>query len=276
MQDGGEMIKSCLCIVVMSLVLMGCSSGVTTASSTTTIEELPTTAGLPEQSATSTQESKDELEFAVAREKLVRTGIIAYGISDAVVIDVMGRVPRHEFVPEEHLNLAYVNHAIPIGFGQTISQPFIVALMTQELEISEGDRVLEIGTGSGYQAAILAEIGAEVYTIEIISPLAEAVNDRFARLGYSEINTLHADGYHGWKEYGPFKRIIVTAAPDHVPPPLLEQLEIGGILIIPVGPIGGFQELWKIKRTGEETFESRSLGGVQFVPFTRSDDEPSE
>lgn len=276
MQDGGEMIKSCLCIVVMSLVLFGCSPEATNALPTTTIEELSATAGSPDQSATSTQESKDEQEFAEAREKLVRTGIIGYGISDAVVIDVMGRVPRHEFVPEELLNLAYDNHALPIGFGQTISQPFIVALMTQELEISDGDRVLEIGTGSGYQAAILAEIGAEVYTIEIVGPLAEAVNDRFARLGYTEINTLYADGYHGWEEYSPFDRIIVTAAPDHVPPPLLQQLEVGGILIIPVGPIGGFQELWKIKRTGEDAFESRSLGGVQFVPFTRSNDEPSD
>lgn len=270
------MIKSCLCVVLISLALSGCSTGATPASSTSIVGEPPATASSLDQSASSTQKAKDNLAFAAAREKLVQTGIIGYGISDAQVIDVMGRVPRHEFVPEDLLNLAYVNNAIPIGYGQTISQPFIVALMTQELELSRGDRVLEIGTGSGYQAAVLAEIGAEVYTIEIIGPLAEEVNDRFTRLGYSEINTLHADGYHGWKEHSPFKRIIVTAAPDHVPPPLLDQLEIGGILIIPVGPVGGFQELWKIQRTGEDAFESRSLGGVQFVPFTRSSDESSE
>jgi protein-L-isoaspartate(D-aspartate) O-methyltransferase len=201
---------------------------------------------------------------------------VEYGITDSEVIEVMGRVPRHEFVPENLEQLAYLNRPLPIGYGQTISQPYIVALMTQELEISKEDKILEIGTGSGYQAAVLAEMGAQVYTIEIIGPLAEQAERRFRDLGYSQIETRHADGYYGWREESPFNAIIVTAAPDHVPPPLLEQLKQGGVMVIPVGPVGGYQELWKIRRTGENEFERSSLGGVQFVPFTRLGEEPSD
>ncbi|NIM95161.1 MAG: protein-L-isoaspartate(D-aspartate) O-methyltransferase [Anaerolineales bacterium] len=208
-----------------------------------------------------------------ARAHLVEVGIVGRGVTDPSVIEVMGNVPRHEFVPVDLINLAYVNQPLPIGYGQTISQPYIVAIMTQELDVSDGDRVLEIGTGSGYQAAILAELGTEVYTIEIIGPLAEAARARFDRLGYNEIQSKHADGYYGWPEVSPFDAIIVTAAPDHVPQPLLEQLKIGGVMVIPVGPVGGYQELWRITRIDEETYNSVSLLGVQFVPFTRADIE---
>ncbi len=202
---------------------------------------------------------------------MVETGIVAWGITDPKVIEVMGQVPRHEFVPDEYLAQAYANHPLPIGHGQTISQPYMVALMTQELEVASGDRVLEIGTGSGYQAAVLAELGIEVYTIEIIEPLATAAAERLADLGYTDLHTRHADGYYGWPEASPFDAIIVTAAPDHVPQPLLGQLKVGGIMIIPVGPVGGVQELWRIVRTDEDTFDSLSLGGVRFVPLTREE-----
>ena len=206
-----------------------------------------------------------------ARERMVKTGIVAWGITDEDVVNVMSEVPRHEFVPQEYFDQAYENYALPIGYGQTISQPYIVALMTQELGVSAGDRVLEIGTGSGYQAAILAQLGIEVYTIEIIGPLFEAATERLARLGYSGVTTRHADGYYGWEEESPFDAIIVTAAPDHVPQPLLAQLKIGGVMVIPVGPVGGFQELWQVTRINESSYQSTSLGGVRFVPFTRED-----
>ena len=206
-----------------------------------------------------------------AREKMVKTGVVGWGITDEAVVKAMGEVPRHEFVPPEYFNQAYENFPLPIGYGQTISQPYIVALMTQELDVSEGDRVLEIGTGSGYQAAVLAQLGIEVYTIEIIGALFEDATERLARLGYSGVTTRHADGYYGWEEESPFDAIIVTAAPDHVPQPLLAQLKVGGVMVIPVGPIGGFQELWRVTRINEDSYQSTSLGGVRFVPFTRAD-----
>lgn len=203
---------------------------------------------------------------------MVETGVIAWGVEDAAVIEAMRVVPRHAFVPPEYLAQAYENHPLPIGHGQTISQPYIVAWMTQELELEAGDRVLEIGTGSGYQAAVLAELGMEVYSIEIIGALFEEAAARLAALGYGEVQLRHADGYFGWEEAAPFDAIIVTAAPDHVPQPLLRQLELGGMLVIPVGPVGGFQELWRIQRTGEESYETTSLGGVRFVPLVRQED----
>jgi protein-L-isoaspartate(D-aspartate) O-methyltransferase len=181
----------------------------------------------------------------------------------------MRAVPRHEFVPPNFIDRAYDNQPLPIGHGQTISQPYIVALMSQALGVETGERVLEVGTGSGYQAAVLAEMGLEVYSIEIIEPLAEEAERRLERLGYENVTVRRGDGYFGWPEQAPFDGIIVTAAPDHVPPPLKDQLAIGAMLVIPVGPVGGYQELWRITRLGEEEFQSESLGGVRFVPLTR-------
>lgn len=198
---------------------------------------------------------------------MVEDGVIGFGIRNPEVIAALSTVPRHDFVPVKSREQAYENHPLPIGHGQTISQPYIVALMTESLGIEAGDRVLEIGTGSGYQAAVLAEVGAEVYTIEIIEPLAEEAADRLERLGYGAVHTRTADGYYGWPEQAPFEAIIVTAAPDHVPQPLLTQLAEGGVLVIPVGPQWGVQELWQITRTGSDEFETVSLGGVRFVPL---------
>jgi protein-L-isoaspartate(D-aspartate) O-methyltransferase len=251
-------------ILLMSMFLAACTAGSdsqTTPSANPTLQSTGT--DIPEQE-----------EYADLRREMVERGVIAWGIEDPAVIDAMGTVPRHAFVPEEYLHLAYENHPLPIGYGQTISQPYIVALMTQELGVEAGDRVLEIGTGSGYQAAILAELGLEVYTIEIIEPLAAQAAERLERLGYDGVRTRFGDGYHGWPEAAPFDAIIVTAAPDHVPQPLLLQLNEGAVLVIPVGPVGGYQELWRITRTGPTTLESMSLGGVSFVPLTRSADAP--
>jgi protein-L-isoaspartate(D-aspartate) O-methyltransferase len=206
---------------------------------------------------------------------MVQEAIIDWGIRSPEVIRAIGEVPRHLFVPEEYLDQAYANHPLPIGYGQTISQPYIVALMTQELEAQPGDRVLEIGTGSGYQAAVLAECGVEVFSIEIIGALAEQAEDRLHAAGYDGVHLKHADGYWGWPEAAPFDAIIVTAAPDHVPQPLLDQLQIGGVLVIPIGPPGGYQELWRIERAAEDDFRSTSLGGVQFVPLTRNEESES-
>jgi protein-L-isoaspartate(D-aspartate) O-methyltransferase len=211
-----------------------------------------------------------EIYFETARQNMINFAIKAYGIEDQAVLEVMGRVPRHEFVQQEHKSMAYANHALPIGYGQTISQPFIVALMTQELDLSPGEKVLEIGTGSGYQAAILAELGVDVFTVEIISELAQEASERLRRLDYTEIQLRNDDGYYGWSDQAPFDAIIVTAAPDHVPQTLVEQLAKGGVMVIPVGPIGGIQELWRINKDEDGAISTSSLGGVRFVPFTRT------
>ena len=209
----------------------------------------------------------EEAAFLEERLKLVR-GIEAQGVSDPDVLRVMRAVPRHAFVLPEFLDQAYNDHALPIGYGQTISQPFIVAWMTELLELEPGDRVLEIGSGSGYQAAVLAELGyVEVYTIEIVPELATSATARLRELGYSGIHSMQGDGYYGWPEYAPFDAIIVTAAPDHLPAPLAEQLAEGGRLVIPIGPPGWYQTLWKfVKEKGE--LKAYSMGGVGFVPFT--------
>jgi protein-L-isoaspartate(D-aspartate) O-methyltransferase len=173
-------------------------------------------------------------------------------------------------VPPDYLDQAYANHPLPIGYGQTISQPYIVGLMTEALALEPDDKVLEIGTGSGYQAAILAEIVDEVYTIEIVGALADSARERLEQQGYDNVHVRHADGYYGWEEEAPFDGIIVTAAPDHVPQPLVNQLASGGRMVIPVGPVGGYQELWLLERKGDK-ITSTSLGGVRFVPLTRGE-----
>jgi protein-L-isoaspartate(D-aspartate) O-methyltransferase len=191
-------------------------------------------------------------------------------VSDEAVLAAMTNVPRHEFVPDDYLPQAYNDHPLPIGYGQTISQPYIVAIMTQLVDIQPDERVLEIGTGSGYQAAILGQLTGQVYTIEIIPELAERAQSTFDRLGYDQIVAKQADGYWGWEEYAPFDAIVVTAAPDHVPLPLVNQLADGGKMIIPVGPPGGYQSLWLLERQGDQVLRY-NWGGVRFVPFTRSE-----
>ncbi|HSG15338.1 MAG TPA: protein-L-isoaspartate(D-aspartate) O-methyltransferase [Anaerolineae bacterium] len=210
-------------------------------------------------------------QYAPQRQEMVKNGVIDWGITDEAVIEVMGVVPRHAFVPEEVLSLAYNNHPLPIGYGQTISQPYIVALMTESVELSPSDRVLEIGTGSGYQAAVLSRLVDQVYSVEIIEPLAQRAEAALESVGYDNVTVRHDDGYFGWQEHAPYDAIVVTAAPDHIPQPLVEQLEIGGRMVIPVGPVGGFQTLWLLTRTSEEEVQTRNLGGVRFVPFTRED-----
>ena len=219
-------------------------------------------------SSTAAVASPFEDPYREQREQLIQHGVAELGVDSPLVLEAMRRVPRHLFVPEEYLDRAYDNNPLPIGYGQTISQPLIVGMMSEAIEVEPGDRVLEIGTGSGYQAAVLDEMGIEVYSIEIIEPLAEQAANRLTEFGYSSVQVRVADGYYGWPEHAPYSAILVTAAPDHVPQPLLEQLAIGGVMVIPVGPVGGFQELWKITRTGETDFESDSLGGVSFVPLT--------
>jgi protein-L-isoaspartate(D-aspartate) O-methyltransferase len=209
--------------------------------------------------------------FIKQRQAMVQSGIIDWGITEEAVIQAMGTVPRHLFVTDMFQDQAYENHPLPIGFGQTISQPYIVALMTEAARVDSGDTVLEIGTGSGYQAAVLAEIIDQVYTIEIVGALAERARSDLARAGYDNVEVRHADGYFGWEELAPFDAIIVTAAPDHIPQPLLQQLKIGGHMIIPVGPVGGVQTLWRVTRVSEDEVRNENLGGVRFVPFTREE-----
>ena len=209
--------------------------------------------------------------FAEEREELVENGIIGLGIEDPAVIEAMRETPRHAFVPGEYQSQAYDNHPLPIGFGQTISQPYIVALMTEAADVGTGDTVLEVGTGSGYQAAVLAELADHVYTVEIIGPLAERAAATLDARGYDNVTVRHADGYFGWPEHAPFDAIVVTAAPDHIPQPLVEQLKVGGRMIIPVGPVGGYQTLWQVTKVDEDEIRTEDLGGVRFVPFTREE-----
>jgi protein-L-isoaspartate(D-aspartate) O-methyltransferase len=205
-----------------------------------------------------------------ARLRMVQTQMQARDITDPRVLAVMEKVPRHEFVTPDTLDQAYYDFPLPIGFGQTISQPYIVALMTQLVALKAGDKVLEIGTGSGYQAAVLAELSDRVCTIEIIPQLAQRARATLDRLGYQKVVSKQGDGYDGWPEQAPFDAIIVTAAPDHVPQPLLRQLADGGRMVIPVGPVGGYQSLWLITRHGDE-FKNFDWGSVSFVPLTRSE-----
>jgi protein-L-isoaspartate(D-aspartate) O-methyltransferase len=200
--------------------------------------------------------------------KMVDKQIKNRGISDEPTLLAMKKVQRHKFVPEKLVEDAYNDGALPIGYGQTISQPYIVAFMTSILELKPENKVLEIGTGSGYQAAVLAEIVKEVYTIEIIEELYDQVVDRFDKLGYDSIKTKHADGYHGWKEFAPFDAIIVTAAAEYIPPPLIEQLKETGKMIIPVGTPFRTQSLVLVEKKNGEVFTSNLLP-VRFVPFTR-------
>lgn len=209
-----------------------------------------------------------QAEFVAEREALVAHAIEAQTLENSDVIRALGQVPRHCFVPIDLQDMAYFDTALPIGYGQTISQPSLVAHMTELLALEPGDKVLEIGTGSGYQAAILAELGyLEVYSIEIVPELYERSTKVLNFLGYAGVHIMQGDGYYGWPEFAPFDGIIVTAAPDHLPAPLADQLAEGGNLIIPIGPPGWYQTLWKfVKVEGE--LVAYNMGGVRFVAFT--------
>jgi protein-L-isoaspartate(D-aspartate) O-methyltransferase len=188
-------------------------------------------------------------------------------VSDPRTLRAMSTVPREKFVPKELRNRAYDDRPLPIGYGQTISQPFMVASMTERVQPKPNHRVLEIGTGSGYQAAVLAELVAEVYTIEIIRPLAQRAEALLRELGYKNVHVKAGDGYKGWPEHAPFDAIIVTAAPDHVPKPLVEQLKEGGRMVIPVGKTGA-QSLYVLEKRGGQVKQT-NVSAVKFVPFLR-------
>jgi protein-L-isoaspartate(D-aspartate) O-methyltransferase len=214
------------------------------------------------EAATAGQQVSDR-----SRERLemVREQLEARDITDPAVLAVMRTVPRHEFVPPAQRDDAYVDSPLPIAGGQTISQPYIVAYMTQAAEIEPGDRVLEIGTGSGYQAAVLGEIAKEVYSIEIVPELAESARATLERLGYANVRVRAGDGYEGWPEHAPFDAILVTAAPDHIPDPLVQQLAVGGHMVVPVGDF--FQEMVILTKTPKGVVERRTIA-VRFVPMT--------
>lgn len=205
--------------------------------------------------------------FEKRRHEMVEKDIKGRGVKDNRVLSAMLTVPRHLFVDDEQRNKAYNDHPLPIGEGQTISQPYVVALMTEAIDLKGNERVLEIGTGSGYQAAILAEIVKEVFTIEIKKGLHEMVKTRLQKLGYTNVQVKHGDGYYGWESHAPFDVIMVTASANHIPPPLLAQLKEGGRLIIPLGSTVFYQNLTLVKKEkGKNTI--RELGGVAFVPMT--------
>jgi protein-L-isoaspartate(D-aspartate) O-methyltransferase len=187
---------------------------------------------------------------------------------DARVLDIMKKVPRHEFVPTGQARHAYENRPLPIGHGQTISQPYIVAAMTELMNLRPGDVVLEIGTGSGYQAAVLAELAQAVYTIEIVEPLARQATEQLRRLGYTTVQTRTGDGYYGWPEAGPFDAIMVTAAAGHVPPPLLRQLKPGGRMVVPIGAPFTIQQLMLVEKGSDGTMKTSQIMPVRFVPLT--------
>ena len=206
-------------------------------------------------------------EYRVKRLKMVERDIKGRGVRDRRVLDAMTRIERHLFVDSIFMDSAYEDHPLPIGEGQTISQPYVVALMTEALKLKPTDKVLEIGTGSGYQAAVLGEIVSEVYTIEIRKGLAEKSEKLLKKLGYKNIKVKYADGYQGWGEHAPFDAIIVTASANHIPPPLIKQLKEGGRLIIPLGSTVYFQMLTLATKTKGE-LEIQQMGSVAFVPMT--------
>jgi protein-L-isoaspartate(D-aspartate) O-methyltransferase len=211
----------------------------------------------------------DQDAFSAARARMVDEQIVARGVRDPRVLASMREVPRHLFVPPDQQPLAYDDQPRPIGYDQTISQPYIVALMTELLRPQPGDRALEVGTGSGYQAAVLSRLAAHVYTIEIVEPLGREAEKRLKNLGYANVSVRVGDGYAGWPDAAPFDLIVVTAAPDHIPAPLLAQLKAGGRLVIPVGPTWSVQQLQLIERDANGRDRTTTVATVRFVPFRR-------
>jgi len=214
-----------------------------------------------------TDDASDPAEFKNARERMVQTTIKNRGVSDPNVLAAMQAVPRHRFVPRNLVSVAYTDRPLPIGEGQTISQPYVVALMTEILQPAKDHRILEIGTGSGYQAAVLSQVVAQVYTIEIKKELYNNSNKTLKSLGYNTVQTRHSDGYFGWPEQAPFDAIMITAAIDHIPPPLLKQLKDGGRLALPLGNPFSYQNLVLVTKQGED-LHVKQITGVLFVPMT--------
>ena len=210
-------------------------------------------------------EAGEQRDPSAERRRMVDQQLRGRDITDPRVLAAMEKVPRHLFVPGNARHDAYGDHPVPIGYGQTISQPYIVAFMTEALDVRPEHRVLEIGTGSGYQAAVLGELGAEVYTMEIVEPLAQSARETLEELGYKNVHVRAGNGYQGWPEHALYDRIMVTAAPQEVPPALIEQLKVGGLMAIPVGSF--FQELRILRRTPEGTETLKTLP-VRFVPMT--------
>ncbi|MFC4314511.1 protein-L-isoaspartate(D-aspartate) O-methyltransferase [Steroidobacter flavus] len=211
-------------------------------------------------------------DYAAERAEMVSRQIADRGVSDERVLAAMRKVPRHEFVPDSEKRTAYRDTPLPIGESQTISQPYIVALMTELARPEKNHRVLEVGTGSGYQAAVLAEIVDHVYSIEIEPTLARTASDVLQRLGYDNVTVRSGDGYLGWAEHAPFDAIVITAAPDHVPEPLIGQLKPGGRMVVPVGPIASTQQLRVLEKNAAGKVTSTVVAPVRFVPLRRRDD----
>jgi protein-L-isoaspartate(D-aspartate) O-methyltransferase len=246
-------------LLIAPLVLLGCQSPVGSKPG----EGDPSPTASPH-----VLDANDSEEARAYRAELVRG--LATRVKDARVLDAMKRVPRHLFVPGVSLRRAYADAPAPIGYAQTISQPTIVAIMSEALELKGRERVLEIGTGSGYQAAILSLLASDVWTIEIVKELAEQARVRLRELGYTNVHVRAGDGYKGWPERAPFDRIILTAAPDDVPQALFDQLAEGGVLVAPVGPSGWRQRLLRYRKTAGR-ISSEDLGAVRFVPMVPGD-----
>ena len=215
----------------------------------------------------STAQEADRSERVEERVRMVREQIQGRGVTDQGVIGAMLAVPRHEFVPASRRDMAYADRPLPIGEGQTISQPYIVALMTELLELEPGDKILEVGTGSGYQAAVASHLADSVFTIEILPGLAEQATLRLREMGYRDVVVKQGDGYDGWPEHAPFDGIVVTAAAGHIPPPLVQQLDVGGRMVIPVGAQFQVQQLVLVEKQLDGSITTRSLLPVSFVPL---------
>ena len=227
----------------------------------------------PPAQANASTLSRQQMDFERARHQMVEEQIEARGVTDPRVLEAMQRVPRHEYVPAEYQARAYSDRPLPIGLDQTISQPYIVALMTELLQPEPDDRLLEIGTGSGYQAAVAAELVSEVYSIEIIPELARSAAERLERLGVSNVFVRAGDGYLGWPEQSPFDGILVTAGAEHIPQPLVEQLKPGARMIIPVGDLSSFQILKVVEKLPGGEVEIRDIIPVRFVPLRRNEQD---
>lgn len=257
-----NIIKLMLCST-MALLVLACTqpSGTSGKENTDNKKEV--------QNRKIQEKQQEEKWWKKAAEKMVKEQIAKRGIQDKALLEVMRNTPRHLFVPLRYRRSAYQDRPLPIGEDQTISQPYIVAMMTDLINLSGDEKVLEIGTGSGYQAAILAQLAGQVYTIEIVKKLADSAGVRLTRIGYENIHTLWGDGYKGWPEHALFDRIIVTAAPEKVPPRLVEQLKPGGKMVLPVGKY--FQKLKVITKTPSGKIKEKNITGVRFVPMIHPD-----